>query len=149
MWVMEQSWASRELPVLKVLVAYFDDLDRTQISPGQIADLAGLPENDVLRSLRALYEADPRFIDGPIAQEIPYPLAVTGVSERARRAVGQWPNGEQLAEELIRKLETAAEQEPDPSRKSKLRQAAQVLAGTARDVFVEVAGVVIARTMGA
>jgi hypothetical protein len=64
------------------------------------------------------------------------PVRVTGVTERARIAVGQWPSPETLMTGLVRALERAADDEPEPERKSKLRTAAAILVGVARDVAV-------------
>jgi hypothetical protein len=142
------TWTSRELPVLQAMVEYLDDPAHTHIGPAGIAELSGLDEDQVVRALRALAEATPPFIQGSQPAQCTYPVLVTGVSERARRAVGQWPSGEQLAEELLRRLQQAADDEPDPERRGRLRQATTVLGGVARDVVVEVASAVAARSMG-
>lgn len=134
-------WTSRELPVLRALVDYLDDPDHRSIEPAQIADLAGLPQDDVHRALRALAEASPPYIEGVPVAELTYPIAVTGVTERARRAVGQWPNEEALAETLVRELRAAAAREPDEVHKGKLHRAADALS----DIGVKVVGEVLAK----
>lgn len=62
--------------------------------------------------------------------------------------MGQWPAGESLVAGLVESLDAAAEREADPERKSRLRQAAAVVGGTARDVVVDVAAKIIERSMG-
>jgi hypothetical protein len=63
---------------------------------------------------------------------------VTGVSERARRELGAWPSADVLVEQLAAALARAADEEQEPERKSRLRGAAEVLGGMARDIAVNV-----------
>jgi hypothetical protein len=62
--------------------------------------------------------------------------------------VGQWPTGESLVNQLVDGLDAAAEHETDPQRKSRLRQAAALLGGAARDVVVDIAAKVVERSAG-
>jgi hypothetical protein len=63
---------------------------------------------------------------------------VTHVSERARCQLGAWPSADGIVEQLIEALSRAADDEAEPERKRGLRGAAEVLAGMARDVAVNV-----------
>jgi hypothetical protein len=70
---------------------------------------------------------------------------VNAVTPEARQAVGPWPTAESLVSQLVCGLDVAGEQETDPERKSRLRQAATLLGGAARDVVVDIAAKVIER----
>ena len=63
---------------------------------------------------------------------------VDSISERARRELGAWPTPDNLVEQLAAALSRAADDEPEPERKGKLRNAADVVGGMARDIAVNV-----------
>jgi len=71
-----------------------------------------------------------------------------GVTDEARQAVGQWPSPQVWVERLIQALLEAAEREPDPERKGRLRALAEGLGGFARDVAVGVLSGGITQSMG-
>lgn len=64
---MESTWESRDLPVLELIVAHFDDVDANRLDIEQLVDLAGIPKSEVLRALKALHEADPPYIVGMLS----------------------------------------------------------------------------------
>ena len=74
--------------MLSALVAHFDDMDADQLQPVQIAQLAALGEDQVKRALKTLYEAEPPLVPGTTIDQAPYPVWITGVTERGRRAAG-------------------------------------------------------------
>ncbi len=75
---------------------------------------------------------------------------VNGVTERGLREVGAWPDrADQLATHLIAALAEAAECEPEPDRRSRLRTAASGVAGVGRDVLTEVIASYMAKVTGA
>ena len=78
----------------------------------------------------------------------PWELLFTGVTDAARRAVGQWPSPEVWVERLVQALHEAAEREPDPERRGRLRAMAEGLGGFARDVAVGVLSGGITQSMG-
>jgi hypothetical protein len=67
----------------------------------------------------------------------------TDPTGHARRSVGAWPTPESLAERLIAALDSAADDEQEPEKKSKLKQASRAIGGVGRDVLVEVVAKVI------
>ena len=146
---MEDTWTTRELPVLQAIVAAFEDPDQLGLRIWDVIKLCGLPERDVQLALRALWEASPPFIEAARPpEEMTYPIHIFGVTERARRAVGQWPTPENLVARLVEGFNAAADQEPDPVRKKRLREAAGVLGETARGVATEVIAKVIVHAGG-
>ena len=67
----------------------------------------------------------------------------TKVTAETGRAVGQWPTAETLADRLPAAFSEAADDEPDPERKSRLRQIVGFLTETGKDVAAEVLAKVI------
>jgi hypothetical protein len=62
--------------------------------------------------------------------------------------VGQWPTPDSLVDQLAAAFESAADAEPDPGRKGRLRQVAGFLGTTGHDVATEVVSKVIMRSLG-
>jgi hypothetical protein len=138
---VEDTWVSRELPVLDATVALLEEgMDLPEVV--DIAERSGLAAEDVGRALRAM---DGLYIDLEMTMGEVGRWFVRGVTPEARRGVGQWPSGESLVSQLVEGLNAAAEREADPERKGRLRQAAGLLGGMARDVVVAVASSVVDR----
>jgi hypothetical protein len=78
----------------------------------------------------------------------PSGCSIAGVTDEARRAVGQWPSAEVWVDRLVEALREAAEREPDPERRGRLRAMAEGLGGFARDVAVGVLSGGITQSMG-
>jgi hypothetical protein len=137
------SWAERDLPVLKAIVALADE-GRNGMDPQEISERAGLDLGVVKIALVALANESPPFFR-PIASKPASGRvtihAVTDVTGHARRAVETWPStGEVLAKRIVAALEAAAEAEPDTEKRSKLKQTAQFLGTTGWSVLLGVAG---------
>jgi hypothetical protein len=135
---MEKTWTCRELPVLRTLVEKFDDPDTYDVRITALPDLTGLAETEVKQALRALFSAEPPYLEGKAFAETTYPVIISSVTERARRAVGQWPASDQGPDVLIAALQGAAETEPDEAKRSGLRKTAEFLAGAGREVLFRV-----------
>lgn len=135
---MSDLWTTRDLPVLRYLVERLDAMDSHRCSPEEVAESTGLELDAVQRAFRNLYEATPRYLDGITAAQAAYPIAVTRVTERAYRAVGAWPTAEGLADSIADAFDRAAEEEPDPERKSKLKATGSWLGGAGRSIAVDV-----------
>lgn len=65
-----------------------------------------------------------------------------------RRATEQWPSDESALRLLVETLTELAEQESDPNKKSKLRKAAEGLAGITGDLATNIAAAYLARVSG-
>jgi hypothetical protein len=133
---MESTWERRDLLVLDAVVRYFDEQDSAEIPDVEtFAKITGMDPSQVGRAVRAL---SPRFIKtGPGLgglTEVP----IMGVTDEARQVVGQWPSPQVWVDRLVAALHEAAEREPDPERKGRLRAMAEGLGGFARDVAVGV-----------
>jgi len=144
---MEDTWVSRDLPVLDAVVKLLDE-GNFVVHVADIANETGFDTRTVAQALDAL--------DGPYVAEyqklmtggIPDSWHVSKVTPEARQAVGQWPTADSLAVQLAAAFSEAAEKENDPERKSRLRQIASFLAETGKDVAAEVLAKVILRPAG-
>jgi hypothetical protein len=142
--LVRDTWFSRELPVLDAAVSLLDEgIDFPEAT--DIAERSGLDVKDVARALLALKG---EYVDLLQSMGDPGGWAVSEVTSAARRAVGQWPSPEGVVDALAEAFGSAAEQEPDSEKKSRLRQVGSFLSGTGRDVATEVVSKVILRSAG-
>jgi hypothetical protein len=140
---VEDTWTHRDLPVLDATVrllemSYFPNVR-------DIAAAAGMDTETTARALEAL---DGTFLDLSRTLGSPENWHVNTVYAEARRAVGQWPTAESLIVRLADGFSAAAEREPDPEKKGRLRSFAGWLVGGGRDVAVEVAAKVVEHQIG-
>ena len=146
---MEDTWASRDLPILEAIVSAFNDPDPVPTADTR-TDRALRPSGTGRRHGPARpgqYQAAAVGVSAA-AGTATYPIIITDVTERARRLVGQWPTAESLAGQIAEALTEAAEHEPDPVRKGRLREARAVLGDTSRGVLVEVLSRIVERQAG-
>jgi hypothetical protein len=132
---MDDTWANRDLPVLRAVVEIHDATGKTMIRPGEIARRVGFDEETTERALRALYR-QPFF--EPATQSFGgHYVAVGPPTGEALRVAGQWPTPENLLERLITAVEAAGDDETvaEPER-SKLKQIALGLRGAAYQVAI-------------
>jgi hypothetical protein len=120
---MDDTWTSRDLPVLKAVVEIYHTTGKTVISPGEIAAKAGFDQETTERAIRALYR-QPYLEPGHISWS-GHTDAVGPPTGEALRVAGQWPTPENMLERLIAALEAAGDDETvaEPER-SKLKQIA-------------------------
>jgi DNA-binding MarR family transcriptional regulator len=147
--MVADTWTAQELPVLSYLVERLEAADLIDVRTEEIADALGMPAADVGRSLRKLAGATPPYIqvyDPPA--ELRDPDIVYEVTERARRAVDQWPTAETVADRLVAAFAAAAEQELDEEQRSWLQHAAVWLGSAGRDFAVDVGAAVVSRQIG-
>jgi hypothetical protein len=144
---VESTWESRDLPVLDAIVRLLDQ-GSFSVSVRDVASETGLAPETVDRAIAAL--------EGPFVVEYeqfatdgdPNPWSVRQVTAAARQAVGQWPTAESLAARVAQGFSDAADHEPDAERKSRLRQVADFIGSTGKDVAAEVLAKVILRPTG-
>ena len=144
------TWETRELPVLRAIVEASDE-GVEYVDPEEIMRRTGLDQQTVQRALWALAgEQPPYFTYIDLTGMGPKEMGpITSLSGHARRTVGTWPTPEAWADRLITALTKAADAEPDPVKKGKLRTAAdavgslggQVLGGVITSYVTHAAGV--------
>lgn len=143
---MESTWESRDLPVLDAAVRYLDEHAGRMFPQGyDLAEITSLTNEDVTRALLALED---QYVRLRKTMGDPKNWTVTAVYPGAREAVGQWPTPENLADRLVEAMSSAADQEPDEEKRSRLKTAASWFGNAGRDVMVDVTAAVINRQMG-
>lgn len=140
---MEDTWFSRDLPVLTAIVELMDD-PSARPKGSQVAEASGYTKDEVARALNAL-DGEYATVRKAMSGGDPGPWIVLEVTPAARRAVGQWPTPENVADRLLAALEQAADQTVDEEQRSRLRRAADSLKGLGRDVLPEVIANVITK----
>ena len=109
--------------------------------------IAQMSSADVERALKALdgayIQLDARRWHAQV-----YPrVCVVDITPAARRAVGMWPTAESAAINFLASLDEHIETSADPDRRTKLIKMRDALGGTARDVFVDVMGAVVSKSL--
>jgi hypothetical protein len=135
---MESTWEPQDLPVvLDAVVRYYNEHPQGQgvmLTCEQVAKLTGLGLTDVYRALKRLEPTYVRLVEG--LDRSPSGCSVAGVTDAARRAVGQWP--ESVADGIVRELLAAADREPDEAKRTRLRVAADAMGGFGRNLLINV-----------
>jgi hypothetical protein len=136
---MENTWAERDLPILKSALRRLDSGE----SFPQLEDIrneVGLSVVQMRLGIDALCGAYPPYMTVRINLTGPDRVGgfVESASERARRELGTWPSASSIVDDLVVALNQAADSEPRKDSSSKLRGAAQVLGDSAKQIFIEV-----------
>ena len=144
---MEETWVSRDFPVLDTVVTLLEE-GAPAVTVADIAEETGLDPETVDRALTALKGPYIRDYKKLATGGVPDSWYVTEVTGTARQAVGQWPTAETMARRLAAAFAEAADAEQDPERKSRLRQIASFLGETGKDLVAEIMAKVILRQSG-
>lgn len=142
------AWFPRDLPVLEALATA--EQGSGPFDAERVANDAGLSALEVALAVDALELGG--YVTGNIVRS-PFVLGahVTGLvrlTAAGRRVVGQWPTAESLAERLVQGLEAAAESEPDPVKRGRLKALAVAIATVGRDLVVDIGAAAIAKQSG-
>ncbi|OLT35038.1 hypothetical protein BJF84_15970 [Rhodococcus sp. CUA-806] len=133
---MQQTWANRDLPVLKALVEYMDAGE--QLNGATTAEITGLSVDEVQRAIRALDSETPPFLID-VSFDMGGGWDVRGVTGKARRAVGAWPTPDTVADALLARLqEIVDDEDAQPETRDRARAGLKGLASMGRDVLVSV-----------
>ncbi len=145
---MESTWETYDVPVLEAAITYAEEHGAPPGATGaQIAEMTGLPVEDVGRALTRL-EGEYVKVQKP-AGPGPSRWRADGIYADGRRVVGQWPTPETSAERLVAALNQAADAEPDPVQKGKLRRAADAVGSISGQVLAGVVTTYITHATGA
>jgi hypothetical protein len=129
---MEDTWYARDLPVLDAIVRFYEEEYVGQIPSVQtFADRLGMDPQQVAKAVMDL--APTYLVVGP-SMGGPESVGIDGVTDEARRAVGQWPSPESVVEQIARAFLAAADREPDEQKRSRLRALGEGLLGFGKDV---------------
>jgi len=137
------TWTTRDYPVLVDLAEHFD-ASGLPVEPDEV-DHPGLDTEAVTRAMVALISG--HYVEGQVDVALAGPSQpyVTGLTEKGRRAVGLWPaEGTDRTLALVEAIRAAAEQAETEDERSRLRKAADALAGAAGRVTEGVIAAVVA-----
>jgi hypothetical protein len=140
--VMEDTWTSRDLPVLKAVVQIYEDTGRPMIPVTDIQQAVGFDKDTMRRAIQALYteRTDP-FFEEPGGSWSGGVIRVGAPTGRALRVAGQWPTPENIVERLIAAFEAVAEDETrDEPERSKAKQTALWLGDTLSKIAIGALG---------
>jgi hypothetical protein len=142
---VHDTWAARDLPVLDATVGLLEQSYMVTVT--DIAARTGLDPSVVAKALETL---DPAYVDfrKTTTGGDPRFWYVFKVTPEARRAVGQWPTPQSLANRLADELAAAAQHEPDSERQALLSYAARLIGDTLQDYTVRAAASVLAPALG-
>jgi len=128
-------WTQYDLPVLVELVRQLEGEGAHRVDTP--LTVGALSETQVQAALRRLQAAG--YIVG-VASQLPYPIVITGVAERALRAVQAWPSSEAVVERLLSALAEAAEQGATSEERSRARRLLEAVGQDGRAVLVGALG---------
>lgn len=142
---LEDTWFAIDLPVLEKTVALLES-QPIGLRDADVAESVGRPVDEVHR---ALHRLEGEYVEMRWLMRGPGELGrIVDVSPDARRVVGQWPSGESLADRVLAELDDRVEAAEDPDERSKIVKARDALTAMGRDIFVDVAGAALSRSMG-
>jgi hypothetical protein len=140
---MDDLW-SLDLQVLTCVVEHIERGDAPLRSTVVVEEL-NAANDEIFRSLRRL--TDNGYIDATATLGGEYLIKRT--TERGLRAASAWPDdAERLASKLIEALADAAENEPEPEKRGKIRAAAKSVAGMGKDVLTDVLATALMKSTG-
>jgi hypothetical protein len=142
----DDTWFSRDLPVLDAVVRLRDEIDRSLVLTGaHIVEGTGFSDDDVIG---ALIRLSPTYIDVTVGLDSPNGWNIMRIHPTARTAVGQWPSAETMLETVLTGLREAADSEPDPEQRSKLKSTVAWMDGAGKDIVIGVMAAIAAKGMG-
>lgn len=139
----QSTWDGRDLTILEAVRQA--EVDRTHLPFADAPDLSWLAERieslndaEVAAGVRDLAEANPPYLKGSSATTHEgFDMLSIRLSERGRRAVEQWPSGDE-ADLLLQILREHVDSTNDPDERSRIRQATDVLSSMTREVLTGV-----------
>ena len=130
-------WTQIDFPVLVELVRQLEELGAHRVDTPLQVD--GLSESQVEGALRRLEAAG--YIIG-VSSQMPYPVIITQVTERALRAVQAWPTPEAVVDRLLLALAEVAER-GTPEERGRARRLLEAVGRDGRGVLVGALGNVL------
>lgn len=140
------TWTDRDAPVLQAIAELYDE--QGEANEDEIMERTGFDQTTVRRAVRALLGEDPPYFEASPSMDGDFGIIVN-VTGHGRRAAGQWPTSERLADRITEAFAEVADHTDDEEQRSWLRRAGAWFGNAGRDVIVEVAAAVLAKQTGA
>lgn len=146
---MDDTWFSRDLPVLDAIVLEIDKLLLRGTYPqlSDIAEITGMAILEVGSAAIALDNAGLIDLHQTMTGGNPAPWSVIGVAGNARQLVGAWPTPESLAKDLYQQIENLSASEANPTKSSWFKNFLGGTSAIGKDVVVEVLATAIGKTI--
>jgi hypothetical protein len=138
------TWEDRDLPVLRAVVEIYEQT-MTLVSVSQIEEFTGFSQGDVQRAVRALADSKEDFFEADLEFD-GTTMKVKPPTGAARRAAGNWPTPDALADRLVAAFNQAADEAATLEQRSKLKELGLWAAGAGRALVVEIVAKMITRT---
>lgn len=142
---LQDRWADRDYPVLEWIVAQFDTPDPEADDTTMTAAL-GISADDAAAAVQNLERG--RFLTN-VTWAFDNGFAVGNITERALRETGVWPNNEAIADQLLWFVQQKIDDATTPDERSRWEKLRGGLLGAGRDVLVDLAAAIAARSVGA
>jgi hypothetical protein len=142
----------RDLPLLKRICTAIEADPEGRVVTTELPSLIAMPEADIAKGVRALegeyvtveWRSHHPVFATPDSRDYG---VIVGIHAAARRAVGMWPTAESVTERLLATLDEQIESSADHDKRNKLIKIRDTIGGTARDLFVDIVGSVVAKTV--
>jgi hypothetical protein len=146
---MDSTWESRDLPVLRVIVA-MEDETRRHVTAEQIQQATGLDGDDVQRALGALGREQPPFFEIMDVSSMSgaFYMGAVNSTGHARRTVGSWPTPDNMADRIVAGLQEVAANAPSEEERSRARKVLDGVGGVGKGVLTGVLVKVLSGEVG-
>lgn len=132
--LLNDRWYSRDFPILLAAAKAADSGEELLVDP--LCEQLNVRYRDVLAAMDALRDSG-YFVNIHFSHDMGGTFSHIRLTEKARRAVGLWPNGDTAAEALLDALRQAEDLAEDPDDRSALRKAAGQLGSVSRSVIAD------------
>lgn len=140
--MVEETWASRDLPVLKAVVELYEATSSSRSPVSEVQKATGFDAGTVDQALKVL-QTHP-YIEGGMKRRVPQGFVFRSAGAPTAdglRAAGAWPTPESQLERVLAALTGAAEDESRPAEeRGKLKQVALGLRGAAYQIALNALG---------
>jgi DNA-binding MarR family transcriptional regulator len=140
---VDDTWFSRDLPVLEAAVRLNDADPYVGPTVRDIAADTGVDSDAVMRALKALEHTG--YVEVRWMMSGGGSSRVSAVDERARRIAGAWPSAEDLADRILAVLDERIEHAGDDEERSKWSKIRAGVLSAGRDFLVELSAAVLTR----
>ena len=144
---MRDIWFSRDLPVLEVIVQYFEENDRPLLNLSTVAEMSGFTVHEVGKAAQNLDNAGYLDLQILMTGSDFGPWFIQKVHSEALFATGAWPTPESLTKAMIDELEKLANTQSDEGEKGWLKRIMSGAGDISKEVFIRVLTEVAAKVL--
>lgn len=143
--MIENTWDTVAFPLLERAAKHFTGSDN-KLWMSELTDTPFDAIDDALMQREIKQLEDDGYLK--LDRRAGHVTAINGVTAKAKRTVGEWPNDETVGAALISAFEKMAEKEDHPERRKALRQAAASVGEIGVSGFGQLFGAVLRQLSG-